>query len=110
MEDIDTQTLLEKILTPEVKESKPEDTTLSQVKEKEYKDKPKIKMHKAHNVFYDVKSKKFKLVTIEYNPKNLDYSRVVSVELFSDNGMVATKKLMDIFTMKLARGEEIEND
>ncbi len=70
----------------------------------------KIQMHLAYNLYYDRKIKQYMLVTIEYNPKNLDYSRILSVKSYGDNMVVVNKKLSDMFALKLARLEEVVND
>lgn len=107
-EDLETQDLMNTVLNANAPAAEAAPTTEKPAPAPTKKE--VIKLHKAYNVFYSSKEKKFMLVTIEYNPKNLDYSRVVSVESVSDNGMVANKKLMDIVSLKLVRGEENVND
>lgn len=66
---------------------------------------PLAKPHKAYNIFFDSKIKKYMLVHIEYDPTRVS-AQVVKIEEWADSPAVALKKLADIMSLKVIRREE----
>lgn len=71
----------------------------------EKKEESKAAIHKAHNIYFDENKRKFMLVTIEY-ATDLSSVRLVSITPYADSNAVALKKLTDMMSLKLLRGEE----
>jgi hypothetical protein len=85
----------------DLQEEIPEDTP--EVKEEALI--PQMRLHKAHNVFYNKEKRKYMLVTIDYSP-DTDYTKIVSTEELTDNLAVAISKVSNIFSLKLFKNEE----
>ncbi len=90
-------------------EDKPEQVADSKVQvytEQDMKEAVKSKsMHTAYNVFYDNKRKQFMLVTLNYDLVTQE-AKVVKTEPFSDNIVVASRKIAELMSMKLFKREE----
>lgn len=100
---------LEQLLSAAI-ESPPEqiETTETLVEQEKINQTDEMKgliLHKAHNVYLDKATKKYMLVTIEYDIRT-GYCKVVSSEPLADDIGVAMYKLSNKFSLKLFRQEE----
>jgi hypothetical protein len=64
-----------------------------------------LKLHRAHNLYRNKTTKKYMLVTIEYDLAS-GYSKIVSEEPVADDIGVGLMKIENIFRLKVFRQEE----
>lgn len=64
------------------------------------------KVFKAYGLCHSDKEKKVMLISIDYNPETM-YSKVVSVEPYTDNVPTALNKLSKMLGLRLLKKEEV---